>query len=91
LNEGIAAAVLTIAGWNPAVRGFGEANQNPGFTAEGGVLLDPMCGSGTFLIEAALMATKTAPGSMRSQWPFQVISHSPLSSVKGIVPDHTLE
>jgi len=71
LNEGIAAAVLTIAGWNPAVLGFGGANQNPGFTAEGGVLLDPMCGSGTFLIEAALMATKTAPGSMRSQWPFQ--------------------
>ena len=25
-------------------------------------LVDPMCGSGTLLIEAALMATNTAPG-----------------------------
>lgn len=29
-------------------------------------LLDPMCGSGTFLIEAALMATQRAPGLQRS-------------------------
>ena len=33
-------------------------------------LADPMCGSGTFLIEAALMATNTAPGSFRRWWPF---------------------
>uniref|UniRef100_A0A7I4AT43 Uncharacterized protein n=1 Tax=Physcomitrium patens TaxID=3218 RepID=A0A7I4AT43_PHYPA len=69
LNEGIAAAVLTIAGWNRAVPGFGDANVNaPG---EERVLLDPMCGSGTFLIEAALMASNVAPGLMRRQWPFQ--------------------
>lgn len=36
-----------------------------------GVLADPMCGSGTFLIEAALMATNTAPGLYRRRWPFQ--------------------
>lgn len=30
------------------------------------VLLDPMCGSGTFLIEGALMARKIAPGIKRS-------------------------
>jgi 23S rRNA G2445 N2-methylase RlmL len=30
-----------------------------------------MCGSGTFLIEAALMATNTAPGLLRQRWPFQ--------------------
>ena len=36
-----------------------------------GVLADPMCGSGTFLIEAALMATSTAPGLFRQRWPFQ--------------------
>ncbi len=29
-------------------------------------LIDPMCGSGTILIEAALMATKRAPGLLRS-------------------------
>lgn len=36
------------------------------------ILADPFCGSGTFLIEAALMATRTAPGLRRSfqaeQW-----------------------
>jgi 23S rRNA G2445 N2-methylase RlmL len=37
----------------------------------GQVLADPMCGSGTFLIEAALMATRTAPGLFRQQWPFE--------------------
>lgn len=36
-----------------------------------GVLADPMCGSGTFLIEAALMAANTAPGLFRQRWPFQ--------------------
>jgi putative N6-adenine-specific DNA methylase len=33
-------------------------------------LLDPCCGSGTFLIEAALMATKTPPGYLRKKWGF---------------------
>lgn len=40
-------------------------------TLRAGVLADPMCGSGTFLIEAALMATNTAPGLYRTRWPFQ--------------------
>lgn len=30
-----------------------------------------MCGSGTLLIEAALMATKSAPGLFRRSWPFE--------------------
>ncbi|MDP1880623.1 MAG: THUMP domain-containing protein [Parachlamydiaceae bacterium] len=34
------------------------------------VLFDPCCGSGTILIEAALMATKTPPGFLRRQWGF---------------------
>ena len=38
--------------------------QNSGWTAER-AFIDPMCGSGTFAIEAALMATKTAPGIQR--------------------------
>lgn len=69
-KEGLAAAVLTIAGWNHLVPGFGEANKN---AAEGKdrVLLDPFCGTGTFLIQAALMASNVAPGLMRRQWPFQ--------------------
>lgn len=33
-------------------------------------LIDPMCGSGTFLIEAALIAAGIKPGSYRETWPF---------------------
>ncbi len=60
LKENLAAALLLRAGW-------------PEIAARGGALLDPMCGSGTFLIEAALMATDTAPGLERpfgfERWP----------------------
>jgi putative N6-adenine-specific DNA methylase len=34
------------------------------------VLLDPTCGSATFLIEAALIASNTAPGFFRKKWGF---------------------
>lgn len=34
-------------------------------------VVDPMCGSGTFLIEAALMALRVAPGSLRKHFAFQ--------------------
>ena len=39
--------------------------QWPKMYAEGGALLDPMCGSGTLLIEGALMAADVAPGLQR--------------------------
>ena len=34
-------------------------------------LIDPMCGSGTFLIEAALIAKNMAPGLFRKQYAFE--------------------
>ena len=52
LKENLAAAVLLRGGW-------------PQVYADGGDLLDPMCGSGTLLIEGALMAADVAPGLMR--------------------------
>jgi 23S rRNA (guanine2445-N2)-methyltransferase / 23S rRNA (guanine2069-N7)-methyltransferase len=52
LKENLAAAVLLRGEW-------------PRIHAEGGGLLDPMCGSGTLLIEGALMAADVAPGLMR--------------------------
>ncbi|MDH5824116.1 bifunctional 23S rRNA (guanine(2069)-N(7))-methyltransferase RlmK/23S rRNA (guanine(2445)-N(2))-methyltransferase RlmL [Luteimonas sp. RD2P54] len=52
LKETLAAAVLLRGGW-------------PRRHAEGGVLWDPMCGSGTLLIEGALMAADVAPGLQR--------------------------
>ena len=52
LKENLAAAVLMRGQW-------------PRLYAEGGALLDPMCGSGTLLIEGALMAADVAPGLLR--------------------------
>ena len=52
LKENLAAAVLLRGQW-------------PKIHAEGGALLDPMCGSGTLLIEGALMAADEAPGLLR--------------------------
>ncbi|WP_457787557.1 bifunctional 23S rRNA (guanine(2069)-N(7))-methyltransferase RlmK/23S rRNA (guanine(2445)-N(2))-methyltransferase RlmL [Pseudomonas sp. PL-6] len=57
LKENLAAAVLIRAGW-------------PRIAAEGGALADPMCGVGTFLIEAALMAADIAPNLRRERWGF---------------------
>lgn len=34
-------------------------------------LVDPMCGSGTFLVEAALIAAGIKPGSFRKGWAFE--------------------
>ena len=62
LKETVAAAVLLRGKW-------------PQVYAEGGDLLDPMCGSGTLLIEGALMAADVAPGLRRhdalppTRWP----------------------
>jgi 23S rRNA (guanine2445-N2)-methyltransferase / 23S rRNA (guanine2069-N7)-methyltransferase len=57
LKESLAAASLLLAGW-------------PEIAASGGALLDPMCGSGTLLIEGAWIAGDVAPGLLRSCWGF---------------------
>ncbi len=57
LKENVAAAVLLRAGW-------------PGICERGGMLLDPMCGSGTFLTEGALIAADAAPALDRDYFGF---------------------
>jgi 23S rRNA (guanine2445-N2)-methyltransferase / 23S rRNA (guanine2069-N7)-methyltransferase len=57
LKENLAAAILIRAGW-------------PKIAAEGGALYDPMCGSGTLLTEAAMMAGDIAPGLLRDYYGF---------------------
>ncbi len=44
-----------------------------GYTGDKPVV-DPMCGSGTFLIEAALMALKISPGTLRKGFLFQKLA-----------------
>ncbi len=62
LKENLAAAVLLRAGW-------------PQIAKAGGGLVDPMCGSGTLLVEAAWMAADIAPGLMRDYFGFQGWKH----------------
>lgn len=57
LKENLAAAILIRAGW-------------PAIAKAGGALMDPMCGSGTLLTEAALMAGHIAPGLLRDYFGF---------------------
>lgn len=52
IKENVAAGILLRAGW-------------PAQAAEGRPFVDPMCGTGTFVIEAALMAADFAPGLAR--------------------------
>lgn len=58
LKENLAAAILMRADW-------------PQLAREGRELIDPMCGSGTLLIEAALMAADIAPALLRDYFGFQ--------------------
>ncbi|MCQ9392286.1 bifunctional 23S rRNA (guanine(2069)-N(7))-methyltransferase RlmK/23S rRNA (guanine(2445)-N(2))-methyltransferase RlmL [Pseudomonas viridiflava] len=65
LKENLAAAILVRAGW-------------PRIAAEGGALADPMCGVGTFLVEAGLIAADIAPNIKRERWGFSAwLGHVP--------------
>ncbi|MBF0279107.1 MAG: bifunctional 23S rRNA (guanine(2069)-N(7))-methyltransferase RlmK/23S rRNA (guanine(2445)-N(2))-methyltransferase RlmL [SAR324 cluster bacterium] len=57
LKENLAAAILIKSGWREIAQ-------------EGGGLLDPMCGSGTLPIEAAMIAADSAPGLLRPYFGF---------------------
>ncbi len=58
LKENLAAALLCASGWPQAIE-------------EGVTLVDPMCGSGTLIIEAAMMACHQAPGLQRDYFGFE--------------------
>jgi 23S rRNA (guanine2445-N2)-methyltransferase / 23S rRNA (guanine2069-N7)-methyltransferase len=57
IKENLAAALLLRSGW-------------PAICQNGGTLLDPMCGSGTLLLEGALIAADYAPGLLRDYFGF---------------------
>ena len=65
IKENLAVALLLRAGW-------------PAIAAEGGALLDPMCGSGTLIIEGAMMVADIAPGILRERYGFHHwLQHDP--------------
>lgn len=57
LKENLAAAIVTASGW-------------PSIMSPATDLVDPMCGSGTLLIEAALLYGDSAPGLFRTYFGF---------------------
>ncbi len=57
MKENLAAALLIRSGW-------------PAIARENGSLIDPMCGSGTLLVEAAMIAADFAPGLLRDYFGF---------------------
>ena len=57
LKENVAAGILLRSGW-------------PQLASEGAGFVDPMCGSGTLVIEAALIAAGRAPGLGREYFGF---------------------
>lgn len=78
LKENLAAGLLMRAGWG-----------KDDFTS----LLDPMCGSGTLLIEAALMSLNIAPGLHRTYWGFkgwQLHNHSQWQQLKDLAKNTQL-
>ncbi|MDX1626574.1 MAG: bifunctional 23S rRNA (guanine(2069)-N(7))-methyltransferase RlmK/23S rRNA (guanine(2445)-N(2))-methyltransferase RlmL, partial [Wenzhouxiangellaceae bacterium] len=77
LKENLAAAMLLRADW-------------PEVAAAGGGFVDPMCGSGTLLIEAAWMASDTAPGLLRTSFGFLGWAGHDEEAWKELV-DHALE
>lgn len=79
LKENLAAAVLLLSGWH----------QKENFD-----FIDPMCGSGTLPIEAALIKNRIAPGLLRKSFGFMGwLGHVPLlykrlvEEAKGMIRD----
>lgn len=87
LKENLAAALIQRSGWL-------EDTSKP--------LVDPMCGSGTLLIEAVSMALKQAPSLYKEQWGFsywlghdedlylEMLNLAKQQSAEGI-PDHPIK
>ncbi len=87
LNRDQVSVALDLSGDSLHIRGYRDlAGQAPLKETLGAVivnrsgwlpdtpLIDPMCGSGTLLIEAAMIATDRAPGLHREHWGFQAWS-----------------
>lgn len=82
LRETLAAAMLQAAGWQAAAtapqatksvsQAVETASQTAGAVSQvaetAPVLIDPFCGSGTLLVEAAMMALNQAPGLLREEY-----------------------
>lgn len=60
VREQLAAACILLAGWDGSGSVDGSSR-----------VVDPMCGSATFLVEAASIALGRPPGALRKSWAFE--------------------
>lgn len=74
MKENLAAALLMASGWPEQLK-------------TGMPLIDPLCGSGTLLIEAAMMARRQAPGLHRSYFGFIGWKHHNAASWSRLVSE----
>lgn len=74
LKEALAAGMLVWGSWDhlasPALR-RAEAKRKGQSIVDAPAFVDPTCGSGTLVLEAAMMATDRAPGLSRDYWGFE--------------------
>ena len=85
LKENLAAGILLKSGWAASLTPLkqradrcsnGQSQERQARQKENGwgktreILLDPLCGSGTLLHEAAMIAADMAPGLLREYWGF---------------------
>ncbi len=74
LKENLAAAILLRADW-------------PTIASQGGALIDPMCGSATLLLEAAMMSADIAPALARERFGFEAWKGHNATQWEAIVSD----
>ncbi|MDD9893270.1 MAG: bifunctional 23S rRNA (guanine(2069)-N(7))-methyltransferase RlmK/23S rRNA (guanine(2445)-N(2))-methyltransferase RlmL [Gammaproteobacteria bacterium] len=74
LKENVAAAMLLRMRW-------------PQIAAEGGSFIDPFCGSGTLMIEAAMIAGDIAPGLLAQHWGFSAWERHKADDWNALVED----
>ena len=79
MKESLAAGLLRESGWHEKLR---TAKEEDDYRLR---LIDPMCGSGSLVLEAAMMATDIAPGLMRIRCHVPNHSSPPVTRWKPVI------
>ena len=82
MKESLAAGLLLQAGWKEKA---GQAKANIGSSQSPLIVVDPMAGSGSLVLEAAMMAADIAPALMRIKCGMSGQSLPPVTRWKGSV------
>ena len=91
LKEALAAGMLVWGGWDrvaaPALRRAAAKRQEIDGMTDASAFVDPTCGSGTLVLEAAMMATDRAPGLSRDYWGFAGCADFDEDAFDGLLAD----